>query len=233
MRKLWDKILEWTKPEGEGGWPPWNDTGRKLSYYDDMSIVLIICFRWLPILRTLYLFIAIPCAWIPAVRTYGWQKYFEVLPPEPKRRKFVPLYIISGTAFLIGLCTFINWALYIIFCDGANATPPPQDSNVELLTQSNWPQLALFFATAVIFTPLFEEISFRLILPRIIMRSFPYAFAAFVSSLIFAFLHRPIFFVPAMFYFGITQCVIQRHCGTLTALATHALYNTYVFFVLS
>ncbi len=232
MARLWSKLIDMTNP-GDESWPPWRDTGRKLNYYDDLSIILIICLHWLPHLRLLYVFISAPCAWLPAVRTYGWQKYLEILPPEPKRRKFIPLYIIGGAALLIALCTFINWALYIIIFGCTNAAAPPQDANAVMLTQSNWPKLVYFFATAVVITPIYEEIIFRLILPRIIMRGFPYAFAAFVSSLVFAGLHGPFFFVPAMFYFAITQCAIQRYCGTLTAIATHALYNTYVFFVLT
>lgn len=210
-------------------WPPWRNTGLSLRQYDELALVGIFVARTVWASPTLGLIVGGLFCWAPAVRTYGWQEVLQLWPQSLKRRILLPIHILGGAILLLLTCAFINWLITIIFYHGADATAMPQDPNFGVMSQASQWELIMIGVSGVLTTPLYEELTFRLCLVRLIERHLPFEGAAFASALIFAMLHRPVAYVPAMFYFGAIQCMIQRRYGTVACIATHALYNLAVF----
>jgi len=94
--------------------------------------------------------------------------------------------------------------------------------------------VVLLLLAAVVVAPVVEEIAFRGLLLRALMRRLPFWAAAGISSVIFGCLHAPtandVHAIPAVVIsttvFGVIQCLLVRHYGRLTpAIGVHAVAN--------
>src|SRR4051812_33514504 len=92
----------------------------------------------------------------------------------------------------------------------------------------------LALISAVVVAPLMEEIAFRGLMLRAMMRRLDYWPAAGLSSLVFALLHAPsvpdlqsaLVIVLVIYVFGILQCqLVRRHARLAPAIAVHATTN--------
>lgn len=110
--------------------------------------------------------------------------------------------------------------------------------NLEGVTKLSGPALLLMGIAAVVVAPVFEELIFRGVLLRAVMRRTGFRPAALVSSGVFAVLHlggisAASAVVPALVFtavFGVLQCVLVRRTGRLgPAMGVHAVTN--LFFV--
>lgn len=92
----------------------------------------------------------------------------------------------------------------------------------------------LVLLSAVVVAPVMEEIAFRGLMLRAMMRRLDYWPAAGLSSLVFALLHAPsvpdlqsaLVIVLAIYVFGLIQCqLVRRHARLAPAVAVHAATN--------
>ena len=93
---------------------------------------------------------------------------------------------------------------------------------------------ALVLISAVVVAPLMEEIAFRGLMLRAMMRRLGYWPAAGLSSLVFALLHAPsvpnlesaVVIVLVIYVFGLVQCqLVRRHARLAPAAGVHAAVN--------
>jgi membrane protease YdiL (CAAX protease family) len=106
----------------------------------------------------------------------------------------------------------------------------------------NLPPVALVLAgvAAVLLAPVAEELAFRGVLLRALMRRLPFWPAALISSALFAVLHAggvshvaaiPLL-VVVILLFGVLQCVLVRRTGRLgPAIGVHGLMNLLVLWL--
>lgn len=128
---------------------------------------------------------------------------------------FTPLAILLHLAsgFLIKLLTGIE---------------PADQMLVGCFTDGHYPlaiRLALM-AAVVLQAPLLEEVIFRSILLRGLASKLPFAWAAALSGLIFAFVHVNAASFVALWFLGVVFAVLYRKTGTLLApICAHACFN--------
>lgn len=108
--------------------------------------------------------------------------------------------------------------------------------NLEGVTKLSGPALALMVLAAVVVAPVLEELLFRGVLLRAVMRRTGFWPAATVSSAVFAVLHLGGISAwgaaaPALAFtavFGVLQCVLVRRTGRLAAaMGVHAVTNLF------
>ncbi|WP_228016809.1 CPBP family intramembrane glutamic endopeptidase [Synechocystis sp. LEGE 06083] len=95
------------------------------------------------------------------------------------------------------------------------------------LDSQNWLVLGIFFFTAAILAPVFEEIIFRGFLLPALTRYFPVSVAIILSSLLFAIAHLNVSEILPLFVLGsVLGLVYSRSRNLLSSMILHSLWNS-------
>lgn len=87
--------------------------------------------------------------------------------------------------------------------------------------------LGIFFFTAAVLAPVFEEIIFRGFLLPALTRYFPVSVAIILSSLLFAIAHLNVSEILPLFVLGsILGLVYSRSRNLLSSMILHSLWNS-------
>lgn len=133
----------------------------------------------------------------------------------------VAVGVALGARIAIGILTEVGQRLDSGLCHRLN------DLSLEPTPQM-WQKLALAI-TLVVLAPLGEELVFRGILLRGLVRAMPFAASAWVSGAMFGASHLqyyttwPVLIGVALF--GVANAYVYRRYGYRTAVATHAVFN--------
>ncbi|MBR6472042.1 MAG: CPBP family intramembrane metalloprotease [Victivallales bacterium] len=128
------------------------------------------------------------------------------------------LTIVLVAILLVIVVLLINLAVTCLF----HIDPKTSNPFVTLLDNPDVPSLVLIFIDLVIFTPIYEEILFRLALPRLLGSSF---IANLFVSLIFAIFHGVAWGIPGLTVFALTLCYFRYKQDIFTCIGVHALFN--------
>jgi membrane protease YdiL (CAAX protease family) len=134
---------------------------------------------------------------------------------------------VTASAFAIcGLTTFVFKIL--------DVSLPPQKSLEAVLNSRGW-RLALNVAAVLVIAPIFEELIFRGLLFKLIIKFFKSRFAVdgcmIFSATAFCAAHYwkgqfPDNAFIALFYFGIAQCILYRKTNSIWCpMLLHFLFN--------
>jgi membrane protease YdiL (CAAX protease family) len=137
----------------------------------------------------------------------------------------------------LGLQVGSRFALLVVLTTISPSLSDNHGGNTEDLAGLPVPALVLAGVAAVLLAPVAEELAFRGLLLRALMRRLRFWPAALVSSALFAVLHAggvshvaaiPLL-VVVIFLFAVLQCLLVRRTGRLgPAIAVHALMNLLV-----
>lgn len=95
------------------------------------------------------------------------------------------------------------------------------------LDSQNWLVLSIFFFTAAILAPVFEEVIFRGFLLPSLSRYFPVSVAIVLSSLLFAIAHLNLSEILPLFVLGsVLGIVYSRSHNLLASMLLHGLWNS-------
>lgn len=144
---------------------------------------------------------------------------------EPRCEWWISLVVAIGVAFAarvgIGVLTEIGQRLDSGLCKRLN------DLSLEP-TPLMWQKVAVA-VSLVVLAPLGEELVFRGILLRGLVRMVPFAASAWISGALFGASHIQYYATwPVLLgvgFFGVANAYIYRRFGYRTAVATHALFN--------
>ncbi len=104
--------------------------------------------------------------------------------------------------------------------------PLPEQPLVELARSLPWSGLALIAVSSVLLAPLVEELTFRLVLFRLISRALPSGAAAVLASAAFAAVHMNLKVFPPLFVMGLfLQAAFLKSRSILPPILMHAAYN--------
>ena len=97
-------------------------------------------------------------------------------------------------------------------------------------TSNNSTELIIAFIMIVIIAPIIEEILFRGLIYRVIKRLLGPFFSAFISSLLFSFVHLNLLSFPYLFILGVILCVFYENENTIiTPILVHSILNGIMF----
>ena len=159
-----------------------------------------------------------------AVRYGGWRLALGLDPPVRGDGKRVLIWLLAqfGVRFCVALVLAI-------------AVPDlPHVGNLTGARTLGVPGMAMLLAAGVLVAPIVEEIAFRGVLLRALMRRLPYWPAAGISSFVFGLLHAPtasswtgaLVIVLFIYAFGLVQCQLVRRTARLApAMGVHAASN--------
>ena len=158
----------------------------------------------------------------------GWRRAFGFCLPQPRHAKTALGWLGIQIGARMGLLVVLGTVAPALQAHGGNTEGT-----------SDLPAFGLLLAgvSAVVLAPVMEELAFRGIVLRGLMRRMPFWPAALLSSLMFASLHAPgaahlagiPLLVSMMLVFGLLQCVLVRRSGTLApAIAVHGAMNLVV-----
>ena len=126
--------------------------------------------------------------------------------------------IVLGAIFLSILVSLINLVVIQLF----HIDPTASNPLVRHLKEVGWVIRIWLLIEIVCLAPIFEELFFRLALPRWLGFS---AFAEFNASLLFALLHSIIWGIPGLTLFALAQCYLRRRQDIFSCIGVHSLYN--------
>lgn len=154
--------------------------------------------------------------------------------PERRMRRFLSVKnrfgvpaLFGAAVVLVTLATALTLAIVQFLPEGARAI---FQENQALVQELSDPGKRLAFALSVpaiaIFTPILEELIFRVGLYRFLKSRVPAVFAAILSSVIFALLHdAPVSYLP-LAVLGCLLCFAYEKTGRVAApILVHALFN--------
>lgn len=143
-----------------------------------------------------------------------------------KNRFGVPA-MFGSAVVLVSISAALMLAIVRLFPEGAQAIFQENQALVQELSEPGRRLSFLLSVPAiVIFTPISEELIFRVGLYRFLKSRVPAAFAAILSSIIFALLHdAPISYLP-LAVLGCLLCFTYEKTGRVAApILVHALFN--------
>jgi uncharacterized protein len=166
----------------------------------------------------------------PVAHVYGgWRQAFGFDLPTRQDRGTVLRWL--------GIQVGSRFALLIALTSISPSLSDNHGGNTESLAGLPVPALVVAGLAAVVVAPVAEELAFRGVLLRALMRRLGFWPAALVSSALFAVLHAggvshvaaiPLL-VVVILLFGLLQCVLVRRTGRLgPAIAVHGLMNLLV-----
>ncbi|MBX3321419.1 MAG: CPBP family intramembrane metalloprotease [Phycisphaeraceae bacterium] len=135
-------------------------------------------------------------------------------------------YIAGLPVFVAGVIAVLVLMALKTFLSGIE-TEPPANPMIELMASKNALVVILFALTAVIWAPLCEELVFRGALMRHMSGRLPLILAAFVTAVLFAFMHNygPML-TPPLIALGFVFAMMRIWRGSIIACITaHALHN--------
>jgi len=153
----------------------------------------------------------------------------KVIPFKNLGIRFSAKYIIysirmySATAVVILLTALILFQIQKIFHIHFNAQPMVY---VIAALKEKW-LLAILISEIVILAPISEELLFRGVIYNYLKKYLRWGYAAFLTSLLFAFLHANLFGFFIIFIISMVICYIyEKSNNIITAFLFHSLHNT-------
>jgi membrane protease YdiL (CAAX protease family) len=161
-----------------------------------------------------------------ARRNGGWGKALGLT--RPTGADSGPFFATTGIQ--LGLRFFLGIVLVLL----VPALRHEHVSNLTGVGQLGPVGIVMLVIAACIVAPIVEELAFRGVMLRAIMRRISFWPAAVLSSLVFGLLHAPtapnaagvVVVIMLTFVFGVVQCVLVRRTGRLApAIGVHAITN--------
>jgi membrane protease YdiL (CAAX protease family) len=169
--------------------------------------------------------VAVVAASRPLVRTHGgWSRALGLAAPERSDGRRV----LAWLGIQLGVRAGITLLLHVV------APDLPSAANLNDAGSLGPAGAALLLAAAVVIAPAIEELAFRGVLLRALMRRLPFWPAAAVSSFVFGLFHAPgasspvggVVLVLLIYTFGMLQCLLVRRTARLApAIGVHAALN--------
>lgn len=161
--------------------------------------------------------------------TGGWQRAFGLCRPNRDDGR----EMTAWTGIQVG----VRIALSIVLVAAIPALRHHHSGNLTGVHTLGVGGVVMLATGAVLVAPFVEEIAFRGVMLRGLMRRMSFWPAAVLSSLVFALLHAPtassgwgvIVVVVTIYAFGLLQCLLVRRTGRLApAMGVHAVTNALV-----
>lgn len=132
----------------------------------------------------------------------------------------------TGLLFLAMYACVLATSLVVrVLCERLGV-PLPEQPLVELARALPWSGLALIAASSVLIAPVVEELTFRLVLFRLLARALPSGAAAVLASAAFAAAHMNLKVFPPLFVMGLfLQAAFLKSRSVLPPILMHAAYN--------
>lgn len=158
---------------------------------------------------------------LPAVKFFGWQKYLELNPERPRPVWRRALAAAGTGLFLFIAVIAVNLLLQLLLPGGF-----PGDRLIRLLREGSTLYCGLIVLSALVISPLSEELVFRLLLPRWLRGHGVSRNAAWaIAGCGFALAHSNPAGFPAYFLIALVLSLTQARCGLAAAIAAHAIFN--------
>ena len=169
-----------------------------------------------------------------AIIGFGLRR-FAALPPFERRLVWTPkIHPAVGALIGAGLALALRIVVGMVVAVGEAIDPSLCEKLLDLGTQDPtvlWHKIALTFALVVL-APLGEELVFRGLLLRGLVRRMRFPLAAVVSGVVFAVAHAQYWtlwpLLIGISIFGVTAAWVYRRWGLPANVAMHAVFNAVV-----